>query len=251
MSLLPTPILLDLDDDSLEPGELSMAALMRELNLQQRPSWLLGKLMNTLEAKRQAKGLGWSRAWNKYGLTVFRTHRHTLPEDDAYFVAARIVFDHFLRPAPAATRSFAAELFADPVRLAFTFYHNHDAEGRQFEGFTLSLGRLVASDRSKRDRLDLIIEDERVGGRVDGLVDRLRVYACPWSDYQHGRQHHLTEHPMLLGDDLAVAQLFYEKSVGHYHQWKAEPNRQWNHWSARYIDYFGPRTFIPPGSSFT
>ena len=49
---------LELDDGSIDLGELSMAALKREISLQKRPNALLIKMMNALEKKRQAKGYG-------------------------------------------------------------------------------------------------------------------------------------------------------------------------------------------------
>ena len=36
-----------------------------------------------------------------------------------------------------------------------------------------------------------------------------------------------------------------------YHSWKGEEARQWSHGSARSIDSFGPRSFIPVGRSFS
>ncbi len=246
-----TPPVLELDETSLDPSDLSLPALMRELNLQQRPSWLLAKLMNALEKKRQAKGLGWSRAWNKYGLTVFRTHTQDISTDADYFAPLSPMVTRFLADAPACYQDFAAGLLADPERMAFTFYHINTAEnGRQYEGLTLSLGRRVTDDKTKRDRLDLILEDEREDGRVDGMVDRLRLYICPWSAYGPDRSFHLCERTVLPADELRLAQECYQRCVAKYHEWKSDESRQWSHWSARYIDYFGPRQFIPQNSSF-
>jgi len=245
-----TTATLTLDADSLPIEELSMPALMRELNLQQRPNWLLCKLMNALEQKRQAKGLGWSRAWNKYGLNVFRTHVHDREKDAAYLGASLPLLHRLLTLAPAAYRDFATELLADPALLMFTFYHNHEGPEGQHEGLTLSFGRKVAVNPSKRDRLDLILEDRRLDGRVDGLLDRVRLYVCPWSEYQHGKTHVAIIQPDPVGEVLLPAQALYENCVRHYHEWKGDDARQWSHWSARYIEYFGPRSFIPIGSSF-
>jgi len=248
---LPTETL-ELDAFSLRPVDLSMPALMRELNLQKKPSWLLGLLMNALEKKRQAKGLGWSRAWNKYGLTVFRTHTQHLAEDADYFAPLQPLLNHFLADAPAPYRDFVTDLLNDPNRMAFTFYHNHtDENGKQYEGLTLSLGRKVTADKTKRDRLDIILEDERDSGGVDGLVDRLRIYVCPWATYGGNRTFHLCDNKSLPVEGLKLAQACYQQCVAKYHQWKTDPGRQWNHWSVRYIDYFGAREFIPQRSSFT
>jgi hypothetical protein len=242
---------LALDEASIRPDELSEPALMRELNLQKKPSWLLVKLMNALEQKRQKKGLGWSRAWNKYGMTVFRTHVQRVAEDQAYFAPLHSLLNHFLADAPPVYREFVAELLNDPARMSFTFYHNNTTEnGRQFEGLTISIGRKVPSDKTKRDRLDIVLEDERDNGRVDGMVDRIRVYVCPWSTYGRDKSFHLCERSDMGADELRLAQKFYQHCVGAYNQWKSDESRQWSHWSVRYIDYFGPRDFIPQGSSF-
>jgi hypothetical protein len=223
---------------------------MRELNPQQRPSWLLGKLMNALEKKRQAKGLGWSRAWNKYGLTVFRTHTQRPLEDADYFAPLLPLLSDYLTEAPEKIRAFAAELLADPSRLAFIWYHNNDDETGQDEGLTVSIGCKVATDPSKRDRLDIMLEDARLDGAVDGLVDRVRIYVCPWSADHNGQEFFLLERTDLPAADLRLAQDCSQNLVAHYHRWKANETRQWSHWSARYIDYFGPRSFIPQKSSF-
>ena len=241
---------LPLDHDSLAVEELSVPALMQELNLHQRPHWLLRKIMNALEQKRQSKGLGWSRAWNKYGLNIFRTHVHHREQDAAYLAPLAPLFADLLQHAPTPHRTFARELLQDPALMGFTFYHNHTAPHGQYEGLTLSFGRKVVADPSKRDRLDIVLEDRRAQGRVDGHVDRLRLYICPWAEYQKDRSYFLLEQKDLATHAAGAAQALYSNCVHHYHLWKSEPTRQWSHWSARYIDYFGPRSFIPVGSSF-
>jgi hypothetical protein len=242
---------LPLDAESLRVEDLSVPALMREMNLQQRPNWLLRKIMNALEQKRQGKGLGWSRAWNKYGLNVFRTHLQDQKRDPEYFAPIAPLLERLVALAPPSYQAFAAELLADPALMVFTFYHNHDSAEGQYEGLTLSFGRKVPGDRTKRDRMDLILEDRRVNGRVDGQIDRVRLYLCPWSEYQNNKNHFVVEKQGLETDPSGPAQVLYQSCIRHYHAWKGDEARQWSHWSARYIDYFGPRTFIPVGSSFS
>lgn len=242
---------LELDAQSIAPEELSMGTLMRELNLQKKPAWLLVKLMNALEQKRQKKGLGWSRAWNKYGLNVFRTHLQDVENDREYFDAFAPLLNSLRERCPAQYRSFIDELLSDPTRMCFTFYHNNDSEAGQFEGLTLSLGRRVPDDKTKRDRLDIILEDRRVDGRVDGKVDRLRVYVCPWESYGPERGFHLIEETEFEESQNAQLQELYAYCVRKYHDWKTDEARQWSHWSVRFIDYFGPRKFIPVGTSFS
>ncbi len=245
------PATLPLDEQSLNPDELSLSTLMRELSLQQRPSWLLRMLMNALESKRQSRGMGWSRPWNKTGLNVFRTHLQNPTLDAAYLALLEPVLKQLLASVSDAYAAFARELLADPKRMSFTFYHNRQEGDRQYEGLTLSIGRKVEADPSKRDRLDLILEDLRVDGRVDGKVDRLRLYICPWIGFAPPSfKHHLTDFDGIPAHLETNTQELYHEAVRFYHQWKNEPARQWSHWSANYIDYFGPRSFIPIGTSF-
>lgn len=235
-----------------DPDALSMGTLARELELQERPPWLLCQFMNALERKRQAQGLGWSRPWNKVDLTIFRTHTLDVAADAAHLAGVAPLLAHVLAGAPAPYADFARALLADPARMAFAFYHNRDTAGAQFEGVTLSFGRRVAGDVSKRDRVDVILEDRRApDGRVDGQIDLLRVYVCPWSEFRRDRRHHLVQCGAFPPALRADAQALFDASLRGYHAWKDDAGRQWKHWSQRYIDYFGARKFIPAGTSFT
>ena len=157
----------------------------------------------------------------------------------------------FNRQIPEYYKDFSEELQADPQRMAFTFYHNHWSENEQYEGLTISMGRKVPEDRSKRDRMDVILEDKRVQGKVDGKVDRIRIYICPWERYQNDKTHFLYDSKDLGDLEFEAAQALYVKCLEKYHTWKDIGERQWSHWSVKYIDYFGPRIFIPQGTSFT
>lgn len=230
---------------------LSLPALTREIDLRRRPGRILRLLMNALERGRQAKGLGWSRPWNKDGLTIFRTHITDLRRDREHYGPLAGLLAALRPHIPDYWFTFANELLADPAGMSFVFYHNHEQAAVQHEGLTLSFGRRCEGDRSKRDRVDLILEDRRNAGRVDGLVDRLRVHICPWSRYRRDREHFaLALNRFNPGESGAILPL-YREAVRHYHLWKDQEERQWRHWSQQYIDYFGARTFIPVGTSFS
>lgn len=246
---IASPDTLQLDEESIHPDELSMPVLTREIGLQQRPHWLLVKMMNALEQKRQAKGFGWSRAWNKYGMNTFRAHICNTPEDTDYIAPADEFLARWTDQIEEPYRPFVDDLLADPKRMVFTFYHNAEYDGVQYEGITFSMGRKRPEDRSKRDRIDIVLEDRRVDGAVDGTIDRIRIYVCPWETYQE-KKFQLIE-PDSDNACWEAAQPFYDHLVKHYHQWKGDDDRQWSHWSVRFIDYFGPRSFIPRESSFT
>lgn len=242
---------LKLDARSIAPDQLSIPTLMREIGLSHRPNWLLRLLMNALENKRQAKGMGWSRPWNKYGLNIFRTHNTHLHEDTDHYAPIAPFLDQFAPRIPPDYADFVAELLADPSCMTFVFYHNHDDDTGQYEGLTLSFGRRNAEDKTKRDRFDIILEDRRTDGRVDGEVERLRVYVCPWNRFRNNREHFHLESSDFTDAERAAVRGLYQEAVRHYHQWKSVEERQWSHWSQQYIDYFGSRNFIPVGTSFS
>ncbi len=241
---------LELDEQSIGAKDLTIGTLMRELNLQKRLFRLLCLLMDALEKKRQGKGMGWSRPWNKTGLNVFRTHVQKPEEDQVCMEPLQSLLAHFSADIPAAENDFIEDLLVDPKLMAFTFYHNHDDKQGQYEGLTLSLGRRVPEDKTKRDRLDIILEDKRCKGAVDRKVDRIRIYVCSWDDYQKDKSHFLYENCHLNEGQQTVAQVLYEFSLGKYQEWKDIEDRQWKHWSSNYISYFGARTFIPVGTAF-
>lgn len=240
---------LELDATSIKPDALSRETLVRELNLQKRPSWILSKCMNALESKRAKKGLGWSRPWNKYGLTVFRTHTHDLEKDSAYLQSIKEAMAPLIASLPTEYVYFANKLWNDENKRAFTFYHNNSDESGEFEGLTFSIGCKDLNDRTKRDRLDIILEDRRSNGKVDGQLDRVRIYVNPWSQYQN-KNYELVELQTPNAKIPQQLQELYNASKDLYDLWKKDEARQWSHWSVKYIDYFGARSFIPKGSSF-
>ena len=222
-----------------------MGALARELTLHKRPLWLLRLFMNALESKRMAQRRGWSRPWNKVGVMIFRSH-YLKPERDAPLFAevGRLLdgLGEIPEDCQAFVRSLLGEETGEPL-MAFAFYHTRREGKLEYEGVTLSLGRKVEGDRTKRDRLDLILEDLREDGAVDQVVDQVRVVINPWSRYQSGDVFELHLDP-------TQAQALYTVCLADYARWRDVEERQWDHWSSRYIDYFGPRSFIPRGSGF-
>ncbi len=245
-------MMLALDQQSLPAEELSIPTLTRELSLARRPNRLLCQMMDILERKRAAKGYGWSRPWNKVGLNVFRTHVNRR-DDDAYYAPVLKLFEALGKRIPGEHRAFFEDLFGDPTRLGFTFYHNRkDDQDTQYEGLTISLGRKVPSDQRFRDRFDIILEDRRDQGAVDGAVDHLRVYSTPWSQWSH-KQTFLLDVERGSGLDghlLEASQEAYQQASHFYDEWKSVEARQWSHWSTQFISYFGPRSFIPMASRF-
>jgi hypothetical protein len=243
------PESLVLEEGSIDPNQLSIGTLMRELNLSKQPSWWLRTLMSALETQRIARKLGWSRPWNKDGLTIFRSLRHFIPEDVALLNLVRFSGKHLWPGASDEYRLFIEDLLADKGLMGFSFHHNHFRDGEFHEGVTLSFGRKVIGDRSKRDRLDIILEDRREGNEVDGRLNRIRIFANPWKQYQ-SNQYWKREIGSDNPDTLVAVQPLYDSCCAAYMKNKDISARQFEHWSIRLIDYFGPRDFIPRGSRF-
>lgn len=242
--------LLSLEEGSIDPRQLSLGTLVHEINQHNKPAWVLRLLMNALEKKRMEKGLGWSRPWNKYGLNIFRAHKHQWPNDNELFNSIGAVLQIVLKDASEAYRVFAQELLLNPLKMAFTFYHNHRSDGGDYEGITLSIGRKVIADPTKRDRLDIILEDLKISDQVDGKLDKIRIYINPWDG---NKKDSIFVFEQDVKEDLVFPTEFfdlYQKGIEFYNRYKNEKERQWSHWANRYIDYFGPRTFIPKGSQF-
>lgn len=243
----PLPLLVG----SINPHSLSMGTLKREINLRQQPPWILRKLMSALESQRIARKLGWSRPWNKAGLTIFHALKLLRPADEPVYDTAFSTCLSFVRGLEPKHTGFLHELKEDPGLMAFVFYHNRSEIGNfTHEGLTLSLGRLAVDDPGKRDRLDIVFEDVRKDGGVDGRIDRVRIFVNPWSEYREGR--HLTwENNFQKSHGREQWQALYEACIRLYEYQKDNPDRVFEHWSIRYIEYFGSRVFIPPGSRFT
>jgi len=223
------------DDEALEVrDEGSYQAALATLSRATLPARLLSMLMNSLEGYRQARKIGWSRPWNKYGITTFLALKLRPAETDRELVAGIVPLIEQVWPAldPQA-REFIDELLADPAQLGFLFLHESEHAEGACEGFTLSLGR--KHQKRYRDRLDLVFELPL--GQLE-CPESLRValYVDPW----RGITPPLAE-LHLNGNAPAELVALFDQLVALAWQWQDDSERRWDHWTSRYIDYFGPR----------
>ena len=220
---------------------------VRVLEARSKPPWLLRAVMNALERYRQARKMGWSRAQNKYGLTVFATYRID-PRKDTEVVAAAFdgALQEFAGELTEADRGFLQELRTDPGLMGFAFVHDLVEDSRGFEGMTFSFGRRVAAEPRYRDRFDIIVERETTRGcppagpRLRAYIDPFRrpIEAFPARVFKHVEG--VSEAPMLL----------CKRAVEMHASWSLRPERAWSHWTSDYIDYFGPRMMAVSGTLF-
>lgn len=219
-------------------SEQEYQAVKGDISRRKRPAKVLRILMNAMEAYRQSRKYGWSRPWNKYGLTNFQSFRLTWPRDVGLLELLQQVLDERFVDMPDEARHFCTELLQGREELlGFVFVHElEEPNGSRFEGVTLSLGRINA--KRYRDRLDLILESPLQDGYSTGL-GRIRLYVDP---YQEERKEPLWQRA-LQGSNLgtgAAQRLFAELADASW-QWAEQPERLWDHWTSAYIDYFGPR----------
>ena len=223
-------------------SEAAYASAYRKLSRASEPPFALKVLMRAFEAYRQARKLGWSRGWNKYGVRTFQAF--TLrPDEDAELIrfAGRILEEAGSEVPPAAM-TFARELLSDRAGLrGFLFVQDVEDDEGIFEGVTLSLGRRASGRPRYRDRLDIFVEARVTEAGTESAADRtgpdrLRIFVDPFD----GARPPLWQASSPVSPESSAAELFEQLALVSA-AWAGDESRIWSHWSNRYIDYFGPR----------
>lgn len=227
---------------------LQYRGVIRTLEADRLPVRMLRFLMNRLESYRQKRKMGWSRPQNKYGLNVFASFYLFKDED-------RVMLDEvaktLLNQIGQLTTHlpFVKELLSDPALMGFVFCHDLCDQEKAFEGFTVSLGRKSKISSRFRDRLDIIFECPIVDGMSQGL-SRVRVYVDP---YREPISSNPSEFFEFEGSSVDALESIYQSIIGKINSW-GQPSlyaqREWNHWTSQYIDYFGPRSNRVENSMF-
>ena len=221
--------------------EAQYALARKVLEQRSRPPYLLRVLMNAFESYRQARRIGWSRPWNKYGVRTFCSLQLRRERDLPLIQSARSVIRSQWPAAPTQAMHFIDRLLEDPGLMGFIFYSEieHTSEShsvRRSESVTLSLGRICSIARRHRDRLDIVF-DSMVGedGQSQGL-SQVRLYVDPWQG---------NKEPMWTAENSAAITAESTRVFGSlcrtYTDHSIDPSYVWDHWTSSYIDYFGPR----------
>ena len=213
-------------------------AAVKQMDKGKKPAFLLRLLMNALESYRQSRKMGWSRPQNKYGLTVFESFRLDPTKDQVLIdFAIETILKEFAELDPESSQ-FVRDLREDPRLMGFIFVHDSQDEGKRYEGVTFSFGRVASGQTRNRDRLDLIVESEITDGTSQGL-SRVRAYVDPFKTPIRKNPALVLSHESPQTND--VEELFVKGSEL-YSCWLGDADRDWQHWTQRYINYFGPRT---------
>ena len=224
-------------------NELEYYEASKTLQQKKRPPAVLRMLMNSFESYRQARKFGWSRPWNKYGLINFQSFILDVSTYPWFLQTARNLLQAEAVNMPESARKYCVELLADERLIGFIFVHEYTHNGQQYEGATLSLGRV--NNKRYRDRIDIIVESPVVDGVSRGQ-QRSRIYIDPYR----------TDDKKLLWQDESAAcenqyavELFAALSHVSWH-WANDAEHIWDHWTSAYIDYFGVRQWAMTGSYF-
>jgi hypothetical protein len=209
---------------------------IRVLEQNKKPSKFLSFLMNMLEGYRQKRKMGWSRPQNKYGLNVFSSYYLFADNDQDILTRLLDIFRSEIDEL-SFHKSFVEELFEDPGLMGFVFCHDFDSKGEEFEGFTLSLGRKSTLSPRFRDRVDFIFESKVSKNSSNGF-SRIRVYVDPFIE---PIQSNPSEYFEVTNTEKYDA--FFKDVVSQIEKWETKEldSRIWEHWTSRYIDYFGLR----------
>lgn len=235
------------DNEYKIQGARAYIAAMQALNKKNRPPAVLRLLMSAFESYRQARKIGWSRPWNKYGVNTFRSYRLDFGKDADLIAFARDILEETGAEMPEAAGAFVKNLLDDAPDargqlMGFLFFHEIEDEGQVYESVTLSFGRKVK--KRYRDRLDFIFEagvnDDRAGPltRVRIFIDPFEGIAPPLWEKEYS------------ASSLPAAAAAFQHLCALFTAWETAPGRPWDHWTSSYIDHFGPRRQYFENSNF-
>lgn len=228
---------------------------MKTLGKRNRPNWILRLVMNALESYRQARKIGWSRPHNKVGVTTFSSYELDLKNDrkiaEEAFKAARV---EFIGEIDDQQISFLDDLKNDPGLMGFIFVHDREDKGHIYEGATFSFGRRTPSLPRFRDRMDFIVESAIDNNGSRGLTSVRTIidpFKQPISKYPPVVLRHVCDEKTdpswwFASESLAL----FDRASELHGEWSKIPEKQWDHWTSDYIDYFGPRKQAVPGTYF-
>lgn len=233
------------NNDGIINNNFEYKSIIQDLTTQKKPSQVLVHLMTILESYRQKRKIGWSRPWNKYGLTVFKSFVLNTAEDN-HIINSSLEFLKKLNISQDHINSFESLSLAPNLK-GFVFCHDYvELNGKHYEGITFSLGKNAAQSPGHRDRFDIILETEIINNTNSNNI-RIRIYDDPYN--------HSTVIPDIVLLNYAtefsqIAKTLLELCLKNCAEWNSEPKRHWSHWTQNYIYYFGSRKMKIENSIF-
>ena len=213
------------------------SSMIKTIGQQIGPPALLRRLMGAAEAYREKRKMGWSRPWNKYGLCTFQSFELAAHDDILLFEKAAAVLAK-VDDVPAESLDFVNALVRDRDNLmGFIFLSEYREEGREYETATLSIGRKNPESSRHRDRFDIVL-DAPINNRIAAPLVRMRIYVDPFIPTQKEPAFVTTVDSTLPALAVELFDTLAECST----LWANAEDKIWDHWSSKYVEYFGPRT---------
>jgi hypothetical protein len=225
------------------------SSIYQTLTVRNLPTAILSTMMKVFEKHRISKKIGWLRPWNKDNLIIFKNFRWYPTEDkDLFDLVSKFLLQN-ISLFDENYEDFIRDLLNDRRTQGFLFYHDNlfVLEKLNFEGITISLGRMYSKGSRYRDRIDIIMESNIFDSISSQKSDRIRVYIDPYLS--------TNKFPLPLyinHSEIKNIQQFYNLHgliIEKYHLWR-NSEREWFHWSQKYIRYFGERKNIPINTLF-
>ena len=238
-----------LNNDSEIKTDSDYSSIYHILTVRNLPTTILSTMMKVFEKHRISKKIGWLRPWNKDNLIIFKNFRwHPSDDKDLYDLVIRFLLQN-ISLFDENNEDFIRDLINDRRTQGFLFYHDNifHLEKLNYEGVTISLGRMHSKGSRYRDRIDIILESNIFDSKSSQKPDRIRIYIDPYLNTNK------VPLPLYLNiSDIKNIQQFYnlhDITIKKFHLWK-NTEREWFHWSQKFIRYFGERKNIPINTLF-
>lgn len=227
------------------PDETTYQKTLSSLNKQDQPPRILCFLMGILESYRQARKMGWSRAWNKYGLTTFQSFKLHATDDISLIQNTEQTLQS-LPDIPNDVLAFMRNILDESERLmGFVFISEYTEGADVYESATISFGCKVKGNPRGRERFDIIFDCPIVDTQAQPL-SRVRLYVDPYRDGEKEPLYQCTIKSPVSKELIAL----FEQLCDCSWQWHDQPEKLWDHWTSNYIDYFGARQINIQSSHF-
>ncbi|KAB8029048.1 hypothetical protein [Fluviispira multicolorata] len=227
--------------------ESNYKSTYQALTIKKLPNYILLSLMQIFEDYRSKRKIGWSRPWNKYNLCTFQSYRWDIRIDNDIFSLLRIILLQNIHFFDENSEFFIRDILNDPRAQGFLFFHDHKENIKDYEGMTLSFGRFSTLNKRFRDRIDIILESQIINRTSTQKLDSIKIYVDP-----HNGD---TKLPQVLKLDKSFLKThihlknLFEILIKKYHIWE-HTEREWYHWSQKFVPYFGERNSIPINTLF-
>ncbi len=226
-------------------NEAAYQKTLSSLSKQDKPPRILCFLMSLLESYRQARKMGWSRAWNKYGVRTFQSFKLNTHDDMPFIQHAEKTLQT-MPNIPSDTLAFMQNILHEKERLmGFIFISEYTENTNIYESVTLSFGSKAKNNPRGRERFDMIFDCQIMDDHVLPL-SRVRLYVDP---YRNGEKEALYQCAITPPFSTELLTLF-EQLCDYSWQWHDNPKKLWDHWTSQYIDYFSERQINMPASHF-